>query len=459
MENPVQLPWSCALVIGAGASGRAAAALLRHLGCEVRVYDRSPTATAPDGCVAVFGTPEVPREAFTGIDLLVLSPGVPPEPIRQAAATFGANVQVHGELSLALELFEQLAPGRPAVLITGTNGKSTVTALLGCLLESAGREPFVGGNLGEPLCTRVLACLRDGAALPDSLVIECSSYQLETLEHHPTAVAMVLNVTPDHLERYASFDAYAMTKARIFAGLSAGGLALLDATDSYTPRFRGEIPSAATCVEVDGQTPTSARIEGDGPGHTLHLPGGQSLPRDALQLAGRHNSKNALFAVLAARHLGLTLAQCRHGLGQFSGLAHRMVKVAEIDGVAYYNDSKATNVASVLAGLDGFARKFVLIAGGRAKGDDYSLLRGVLTHGGRGLVTIGEAGPAIAEATAGIVPTTSASSMVQALQKARAMARPGDAVILSPACSSFDWYDNFRHRGEVFDAAVRQLAG
>lgn len=459
------VPWRIALVIGAGESGRAAACLLRHLGCDVRIYDRSPTATVPDGCTGFLGTFEVAPQAFADVDLLLLSPGVPPESVRAQAQELAPTAQIHGELSLGLALFEQLAPGKPAVLITGTNGKSTVTALVGELLQAAGRAPFVGGNLGVPLCTRVLACLQGTADIPDSLVIECSSFQLETLEHHPTEVAMVLNVSPDHLDRYPSLAAYAHTKARIFAGLGhntgtacqQSGLALLDVEDRFTPELRAFVPEDARRIEVGG--PDAARIEGEGPGHTLVFPDGTSLPRSALQLAGRHNSKNALFAVLAARHLGASLTHCHAGLRTFTGLAHRMVKVAEADGVAYFNDSKATNVASVLAGLDGFDRRFVLIAGGRAKGDDYGPLRELLANGGRGLVAIGEAGPAIVAATGQVVPTRGATSMVEALQAARAMAQPGDAVVLSPACSSYDWYDNYRQRGEVFTAEVRRLVG
>lgn len=455
-----ELEWTRALVVGAGASGLAAARLLTALGLEVRIYDRATPSQLPAHVVGFTGAAQVPAAALEGIDLLVLSPGVPPGPVRKLQQTLAPAADVHGELSLSLAILKRIHPNCPAVLITGTNGKSTVTALLGEVFAAAGRDAFVGGNLGIPLSTRLLACLNDASKLPDTLVLECSSYQLETLTHHPTAVAMLLNITPDHLARYASLDAYATTKARIFSGLGAGGLALFDATDSYTARFRGEVPALAKTVLVDGSDSTSGQILGDGPGQHLRLPSGETLARSHLQLAGRHNSKNALFVLLAARHLGVSLADCQRGLERFTGLAHRMVQIAEIDGIAYYNDSKATNVASVLAGLAGFDRPFVLIAGGTSKGDDYTLLRDLLARDGRGrgLVVIGESGPAIAEATAGVVPTLKATSMAQAVAQAKSLTQPGDAVVLSPACSSFDWYTNFRHRGDVFSEEVRKLA-
>ena len=202
----------------------------------------------------------------------------------------------------------------------------------------------------------------------------------------------------------------------------------------------------------------SAQILGDeGPGHTLELPGDEHYPRAALRLAGRHNSKNALFALAAARHLGATPEACLRGLTDFAGLPHRMEPIGTQRGVLFFNDSKATNVASVLASLDGFDRPFVLIAGGRPKGDDLSPLRRLLAQQGRGLVAIGEAASAVLAATGDVVPSQRAKTMAEAVERARSMARPGDAVVLSPACSSFDWYPSYRHRGEDFRDIVRAL--
>lgn len=446
---------STALVIGAGASGRAAAELLLALGARVRVYDQNPRAQVPAGAEPLLGSPELPPAALAGVDRMVLSPGVPPARFRAALAEHAPQARVDGEMSLALAVAAARWGRRPTVLVTGTNGKSTVTALTGALLEAAGRRPFVGGNLGVPLSTALLAGLRDHAPAPDCLILECSSFQLETLGAHPVDVAMVLNLTADHLDRYPTMRDYADAKARVFAGLAPDGLALLDAGDPWTDYFRAQV-HAGRLVLVDH--PGGARIDGPGPGDSLVLPGGESYPRAALPLAGRHNSKNALFALLAARHLGAAPEACARGLAGFTGLPHRMTLVRELAGVRWYDDSKATNVASVLASLDGFDRPFVLIAGGRAKGDDLTPLRELLRRSGRALVAIGEATESFFALGEGVVPTVRATAMDAAVAAARELARPGDAVVLSPACASYDWFKNYAERGDTFARLVRALA-
>ncbi len=460
IDDAPHLPWRRALVIGLGCSGRASAALLRHLGLEVRAYDRNPAAEAPDGVELFLGEAAAPAEAFAGIDLLVLSPGVPPEGVRALARLHAPDAAVHGEMSLALDLLERRWPGLPTVLVTGTNGKSTVTALTGELLRAGGLDPFTGGNLGVPLSAAVLALLRGERPPPGSLVLECSSFQLETMNGgllHRTDVAMVLNISADHLDRYADIHAYAATKARIFAGLTETGLALLDAVDPFTPDLRARV--SGPLVLIEGPAPTDPTLVEGPAGETLRLAEGEELPRGALALAGRHNGKNALFALKAARHLGVPLAACEAGLRAFAGLPHRMLLVRELDGVRYYDDSKATNVASVVANLDGFDRPYVLIAGGRRKDDDLALLRPHLAEGARALVAIGESAEAFAAIAEGIVPWTRASSIEEAVAKARAFAEAGDAVLLSPACSSFDWFRNYAERGDRFIRAVEQLPG
>ena len=448
-------PWTgqTALVIGAGASGTAAAAHLLALGAHVRVYDQNPAARLPAGAVPFLGQTTLPDAALAGIDLMVLSPGVPPAAFRAAQQRLAPHAAVHGEMSLSLAVAAHHWGRLPTVLITGTNGKSTVTALTGALLTAGRRAPFVGGNLGVPLAAAVLAAIADDVPAPDSLVLECSSFQLETLGDHPSDVAMVLNLTPDHLDRYPTLADYAATKARVFAGLAPTGLALLDAGDPWTPYFCAQVPRGKTSL-VDAE----ARIDGPGPGHALVLPSGESFPRDVLQLAGRHNSKNALFALLAARHLGVPHEACLAGLARFRGLPHRMVHIRDLAEVAYYDDSKATNVASVLASLDGFDRPVVLIAGGRPKGDDLAPLRALLARGGRGLVAIGESTKQFFAVGDGVVPTLRATTMPAAVAAARSLAQPGDAVVLSPACASYDWFKNYGERGDVFAALVRALA-
>ncbi|PRQ04539.1 UDP-N-acetylmuramoylalanine--D-glutamate ligase [Enhygromyxa salina] len=453
-----------ALVVGCGHSGVAAAALLDAGGCEVRLFDQRADPVLPArlaGCPRFFGEPLAPDEAFEDLDVLVLSPGVPPGPWRERHRRLVPEAELHGELSLALAAIAAGWEGGatlPTVLITGTNGKSTVTALTGAMLAAGGLDPFIGGNLGVPLSERVLAVAEGRRARPGALVLECSSYQLETLRASPeaptTTVAMVLNVSPDHLDRYASIDDYAETKARIFDGLDAHSLALLSAVDPFTPALRERVAPVAECLLVDGPEPPRL-AEHDG---ALELRVGEFYRRELVALAGRHNAINALFALAAARHLGVPRDECERALTEFEALPHRMNPVAERGGVVYFDDSKATNVASVLAGLDGFERPFVLICGGRAKqGDDIGALREVLATQGRGLVAIGESADAFLAMAEGALPCVHAGDMHEAVRLASEMATRGDAVLLSPACASWDMYRSFVHRGEVFAEAIAAL--
>jgi UDP-N-acetylmuramoylalanine--D-glutamate ligase len=443
------LPWSCALVVGMGASGRAAAQLLSALGVQTRLYDRK--AEAPEAAWAeglpYFHGEDVPAEAISGIDLLILSPGVPPRPVRALQETHAPQAEVHGELSLALEVLSRHAGDAmpPLCLITGTNGKSTITALTAHLLEAGGATPFAGGNLGPAVSDLVRGIVLEGAESPSHLVLECSSYQLETLRELPTAVAMICNISPDHLARYDSMEHYATTKTEIFKGLGEGGLALLDAENDWTaklrPTGRVELVTDAGLDFVDGQL----RV------------GDQRFDRQSLRAAGRHNAKNALFALRAALELGASPEDCRAGLASFEGLAHRMAFVREHEGIAYYNDSKATNVASVLAGLQGFERRFVLIAGGQLKGEDLSELITLVRDEGIAMVAIGRDRKLLCDAARDQIRCECLETLEEGFARARELAVSGQAVVLSPAAASWDQYSSFKARGEHFEALARAL--
>ncbi len=453
-----------ALVVGCGKSGIAAAELLVAGGCEVTLYDRRaqvddlPPRLA--GCAREFGREMVADEVFERLDLLVISPGVPPGPWRERHRRLVPEAEFHGEMSLALTVIAGDWTGGvelPTVLITGTNGKSTVTALTGALLAADGRLPFVGGNLGTPLSEVVLDAMEGRVPRPGALVLECSSYQLETARVAPeapmTTVAMILNVTPDHLDRYGSIEEYAITKTRIFDGVAPHSLALLSARDPFMAMMLERVPPVCQHRLVDGDL--SPRLLESG---ALAVYEDEVYERELLPLAGRHNCINALFSLAAARHVGVSREVCERALSQFQALPHRMNLVADRNGVRWYDDSKATNVSSVLAGLDGFERPFVLICGGRAKqGDDPAALCDVLGRMGVGLVALGESAESFLEIADGLVPCARASDMHEAVRLASQMAQPGDAVLLSPACASWDMYRNFAHRGEVFAAAVRAL--
>lgn len=450
-------PWRSALVVGLGTSGAAAARLLARLGVAVRAYDRRPDVVLPEGVSDLRGLEDLPGAAFDGVDLVVLSPGVPPQGPRALARVHAPTAEITGEMGLGLQLVFGRVGGPwapvPLVEITGTNGKSTVTALVGTLLREGGYRPFVGGNLGTPLCAALLDVLDGAVPWFDALVLECSSFQLETLPAVANDVGMILNVTPDHLDRYPSLEAYADTKSEVFRHLSPGGLALVDHGGPFSERVLPQRSDLRLMRVGDGG---AAWVEGDGAGRVLVL-GDERYDRALLRLPGRHNASNAVFALAAARHLGVDPEACRRGLSAFEGLPHRMVLVRELDGVAYYDDSKATNVASALASLGGLDQRFVLIAGGRGKGDDASPLRALLATRGRGLVTIGETAEEFAALGRGVVPTEVAGELVAAIDVARRMAQAGDAVVLAPACASYDQFRSYAHRGEVFAAAVLAL--
>ena len=452
-----------ALVVGCGQSGIAAARLLAAAGTQLRLFDRRPeVAGLPpqlEGATRYFGRELAPDDAFSDLDLLVLSPGVPPQPWRECHRRLVPEAELHGELSLALLAIASGWPDGvelPTVLVTGTNGKSTVTALTGAMAAAGGLAPFVGGNLGIPVAEMVLAVAEGRQARPAALVLECSSFQLETLRVAPeaptTTVAMVLNISRDHLDRYPSMDAYAETKASIFAGLAAGSLALLPAAGPYAELLRERVPGVCERKQVGGELPP--RVSGG----WLELAASERYVRAELALAGGHNGQNALFALAAARHLGVSPQACAEALRGFRALPHRMSPVGERQGVLFLDDSKATNVASVLAGLDGFERPFVLICGGRAKaGDDLAALRPVLAAQGRGVVAIGESAEQFVAMAADLVPTRRAVDMHEAVRIAAQLAEAGDAVLLSPACASWDMFRSFAHRGQVFAEAVAAL--
>lgn len=442
-----------------GRSGRSAAALLHALGVQLHLYDAKVPEAASDFGESFVDPDTIPDAAFEGVDLIVLSPGVPPAMPRARAADRAPDARIVGELGLALELLRAADRLPELCLVTGTNGKSTITALIGHLLEQHYPRVFTGGNLGIPLCDIVLEIHR-GAEAPSHAVIECSSYQLETLpsgdDAIPTAVGILSNISPDHLARYDSLEHYARTKTAVFWGLGRLGLALLDDEDAWTDRLTpDEVPVERV---MSAQGPRLVQSERTvGANQTLFLSPGVQFDRATLQAAGRHNAKNALFALRAAEHMGVPFTALAAGLASFEGLPHRMAFVRTHAGVSYFDDSKATNVASALAGLAGFARPFVLIAGGQLKGDPLDPLIDVVVAEGRGLVAIGEGADTLLAVAGDRVPTRKARDMAHAIELARELATVGDAIVLSPAGASWDMYANFAKRGEHFAAIVRAL--
>jgi UDP-N-acetylmuramoylalanine--D-glutamate ligase len=356
---------------------------------------------------------------------------------------------VIGELELGWRAMEA-----DAIAITGTNGKTTTTALTGALLEPSPRRVLVGGNIGTPLAAHALEFPADGL-----VVAEVSSFQLETIETFRPRVAAVLNITPDHLDRHGTLEGYVDAKARIFLNQTASDCAVLNADDDTARGLAGRTrarvlwfsrlraPEPGVFVR-DGWV--VARLDGDVE---------PICPVAEIPLRGQHNVENVLAATACALWIGQDAATIRRVIGGFKAVAHRIEYVRDVGGVHVYNDSKGTNVASTIKALESFSERVVLIAGGKGKGQDFAPLaaaaRGRVAHA----VVIGEDGDKVAAAfqRAGIA-VTAADSMPAAIDTALAHARAGDVVLLSPACASFDMFDNYEHRGDVFKRLVERLA-
>lgn len=413
-----------ALVVGLGKSGDAAVHLLRSRGAQVVGADDKDIVF--DGEVR-----RVVPESLRGIDLVVVSPGVPLAlPIFAEARSRG--IEVIGEIELASRFIEE-----PILGVTGTNGKSTTTALCGHLLATAGLRVFTGGNLGNALSNRVLW----GESL-DATVCELSSYQLESIVSLRCAAATVLNVTPDHLDRYPSLDEYAKAKERIFENQGPGDTAVINQADS---RVRAMKTNPGVRRQLfDARDPL--RIEST------------ELSLRAPTLRGAHNRENAFAACLLARHLGVATDALQKGLDTYPGLPHRLEPVRVLDGVEWINDSKATNVDSVEKSLTAFPANVHIIMGGRGKGAPYAPLRDLMRGRVKTILTIGEDAPAIASDLSGAAEIEPCAVLATAVLRARKRARPGDVVLLSPACASYDQFRNFEDRGDQFKALVRGLS-
>src|SRR5438067_7992788 len=447
----MQLAGRKAVVVGLGKSGVAAARLLAARGARVAVADDKPRAELEPvleglrGIVADVHAGGLSEAAFRDRDLVVLSPGVPPS-LPLLAQARGRGVEVIGEVELASRFIEE-----PIAGITGTNGKSTTTALTAHLLSRSGLSVFAGGNLGDALSNRVLR----GGRL-DATVCELSSYQLEGIVGLRCAAATVLNVTPDHIERHPSLESYAKAKERIFLNQRQGDAAALNVADPRVAAMRTN-PGVAR-REFDPRFPRVSGAEAFRSGPRTVSVDGATYELRAATLRGAHNAENALAALLLATHLGARRPALQEGLDTYPGLPHRLEPVRTLDGVEWINDSKATNVDSVEKSLSAFERGVVLIMGGRGKGAPYAPLRPLLRGRVDALLTIGEDAPRIEEELGDLAPTTSCKDLARACAEARRIARPGAVVLLSPACASYDQFKNFEERGERFKEIVGRIA-
>ncbi len=439
------------IVIGAGASGMSAALLLARRGADVTINDLRTQAELAGAVMKLqragvrLALGEHDPALFADAELVVVSPGVPPLDVLEGVEARG--VEVISEIELAARFLRA-----PMIGITGTNGKSTVTTLVGDMMVRSGRATFVGGNLGVALSDAI-----DGPAdRPDGVaVVELSSFQLERVRTFAPGVAVLLNVTPDHLDRYPSVAAYGLAKANVFAAQRAGDHAIVPA---YDPPVAALAPRRGPAVHGFGGQDGEVRVDG---ADLYDAATGWRFPLAEMKLEGRHNVDNACAAVLAARLGGATPEAIAASLRHVGGLPHRVERVRVLDGVTWVDDSKATNVGAAVASLEGLAspsRLAVLIAGGVDKGGSYVPLAEKVYQVCRAVVLLGEAAPLLADAFAGLgLPIEHVESMPDAVLRARELARPGDVVLLAPACSSYDMFRSYAHRGEVFQDAIRAL--
>jgi UDP-N-acetylmuramoylalanine--D-glutamate ligase len=437
------------LVVGLGETGLSCVRHLRALGRRVAAVDSRPSPPALDTVNEEF--PEVrvtlggfPRDAFEGIGGIVVSPGVSlKEPALEQA--LAEHVPVCGDI----ELFARAVGATPVIAITGSNGKSTVTSMVAEMLRIDGRRVKVGGNIGMPALS-----LLDGRR-PEVYVLELSSFQLETTESLEPRVAALLNVSPDHMDRYADVEEYARTKGRIFSG---HGAMVLNRDD---PRVAAMAVPDREIIFYTLETPAADDFGVRRFDDRDFLCAGETpvIAVDALAVAGLHNVANALAAMAVASRLGASHQSMARALEEFRGLPHRCQLVAAAAGVSWYDDSKATNVGATVAAIRGVgnAGPLILIAGGDAKGADFSALLEPLREHVRLLLLIGRDAARIAAVAQDVVETIYADDMAGAVDTAHERARPGEIVLLAPACASFDMYANFEARGDAFAAEVRRV--
>ncbi len=457
--DSMELDGKKVLVIGAGRSGVAASRFMAKRGAIVALNDRKPFVDWPDDALTLKSEGvvglipgEVPWPLLDQIELVVLSPGVPASsiPVRYAER---AGAEVMGEIELASRFLRGRIVG-----ITGTNGKTTTTTLIGELLKGAGLPVQVGGNIGTPLVSLVESSREDGWT-----VVELSSYQLEAINEFRPTVAVVLNVMPDHMDRYETLMDYAGAKHRIFRNQQTGDVAILNADDALVASWARGLNAHVVLFSTERELEEGLFLRGGRELVCRTREGGERvlLTRDEMLLKGLHNVQNVLAALAAGLACGAAPDYMRETIRRFAPVEHRLERVAEVGGVTYYNDSKATNVDAAVKALEALADEpgqIVLILGGRGKNAPYAPLAPLLKKKGRALVVVGEDAARIESELKDSVPDVlRAATMPDAVRLAHEAARDGDVVLLAPACASFDMFDNFEHRGRVFKEAVKSI--
>jgi UDP-N-acetylmuramoylalanine--D-glutamate ligase len=441
------------LVVGLGKSGIAAARFLKARGAQVTVSDIRPAGLIAElpalldaGIMVETGSHGL--LTFRRQDLIVVSPGVPSN-TPELTTVRALGIPIIGELELGTEFLQG-----QTVAITGSNGKTTTTTLIGEILQASGKPTLVGGNIGRPVVDMVVE------STPESWsVLEVSSFQLETIESFKPRIALVLNITPDHLDRHGSFEAYAAAKARITENQTADDFLILNAEDEPTKLVAAKSKAQIYWFSPRRQVKQGAFVHGESILFRAKEGGEVEpiMPVAEVPLAGAHNVENVLAAVCAARLAGVEAKTIREAVAAFHAVEHRLEFVRELGGVRWFNDSKATNVDATAKAVEAFPGGIWLILGGKDKDSDYSTLSPLLRARVKAVITIGSAAEKIESQLAGVVKIERAGTMERAVAWARNEAKAGDVVLLAPACSSFDQFENYEHRGRVFKQLVGAL--
>jgi UDP-N-acetylmuramoylalanine--D-glutamate ligase len=441
------------LVVGLGKSGVASALFLKARGARVTVSDtkspdelRGEIPKLLEGGITV-ETGGHGERTFRGQDQIVVSPGVPVD-APQLAQAREQGIPVIGEIELAARFLK----GR-IVAITGSNGKTTTTALTGEVISTGGLESLVGGNIGTPAISLVEESTNDSF-----VVLEVSSFQLETVQSFHPFIAMVLNITPDHLDRHSTFEAYVDAKARIFENQTGEDFAVLNADDPTCVGLASRTKARKIWFSRAKEVEAGAWLRS---GQIVFRDDGQEreiMPVSEIKLKGAHNLENVLAAVCAGILTQIEPARIRRAVQEFRAVEHRLEYVATVRGVDFYNDSKATNVDATIKALESFPANIHLILGGKDKGSDYTVLKPLLKERARRVYTIGAAAEKIESHLGGIVEVVRAGTLDAAVKRAATSAESGDVVLLAPACASFDQFENYEHRGTAFKQTVRALA-
>jgi len=441
------------LVVGLARTGAATARFLARQGVRLKISEAKPAREIEAARKALQDLPVEWElgghtiQFFGEEDLIVVSPGVPMdiEPLVQARAN---GIPVISEMELAFKFLR-----RPLIGITGTNGKTTTTTLIGEMLRASGRKAFVGGNIGNPLIEYV-----GGPQEEEWVVAEISSFQLEGIVDFRPQISILLNITEDHLDRYPNFQEYIRTKGKILQNQGKDDYALLNADDPLTFQFAHRVESQVILFSSQRAVPVGCFLEKE----AIFFQGGDGKKErfglERLKIRGAHNLENIMAAVAAGKICGCPSEALQKVMEEFPGLEHRLEWVQDIDGVSFFNDSKGTNVGSVVKSLMSFREPVLLIAGGKDKGGDYSPLKNMIGTQVKGMALIGEAKKRMGEALGGLTETVPLDTLEEAVHWASSKASPGDVVLLSPACSSFDMFENYQERGKRFKTIVQELS-